>query len=453
MTAKTRPRAKPITDDGLRLEYVPLDELQKWEANPKDHDLGLLNQAIGRWGFLNPVLIDERTGLLNAGHGRLETLEQMRAGGQAPPKYVQTDGGGRWLLPVLRGWSSASDADAAARAVADNRTQEMGGWDDAALAEVLEGLAREGDGMLEGVGFDADDLDALLSSLEHGPAAPLSKEPKPNPRKLNIDAVFTVNGGRGICCVAVDAGLKYGRQSQRREACAYAGPDTRHALTFLDNDYFAYDHAEHVRQAAAGRPKYVTVRDAMTRDQCRESGVAHYPLAQILEWAAELEQHAQRVIVIPKYDCLDKIPERYVLGYSLPSSHGSTPLPLEAFAGRKVHLLGGSWRAQLGAMEALGDDVVSFDNNHVLKLALYAKFVRADGAQDDISNLGFGSGAVTNGYTLALVVSFGSIAAKVNELYPGAATPTSPEEYLAALPAGRQGEADDEGAEGEGVAP
>ena len=143
MTAKTRPRAKPITDDGLRLEYVPLDELQKWEANPKDHDLGLLNQAIGRWGFLNPVLIDERTGLLNAGHGRLETLEPMRAGGQAPPTYVQTDGGGRWLLPVLRGWASASDADAAARAVADNRTQEMGGWDDAALAEVLEGLARD----------------------------------------------------------------------------------------------------------------------------------------------------------------------------------------------------------------------------------------------------------------------------------------------------------------------
>ena len=163
-----RPRPRPSTDDALRMEYTSLEDLRAWPSNPKDHDQGAIAGAIGRWGFLNPVLVDERTGLLNAGHGRLKTLTAMREQGQSPPRYVRVEPDGSWSIPVVRGWSSASDADAAARAVSDNRVQELGDWNDAALADVLTELARAGDGALEGVGFDGDDVDALLERLGSG---------------------------------------------------------------------------------------------------------------------------------------------------------------------------------------------------------------------------------------------------------------------------------------------
>ena len=324
---------------------------------------------------------------------------------------------------MLRGWSSASEADAAARAVADNRTQEMGGWDDAALAEVLEGLAREGDGMLEGVGFDADDLDALLSILEHGPDGQRAKDSRghnAHTRRLPIDAILTMNSSGGsLCCIAVYSGLKYGTNSMATKPCPRVGVGPFHDVVFVDNEYTDYDHARHVGAVAKYRPKYATVRDVMSREQCQAAGIAHYPLAQILEWAAELERHADNVIVIPKYDCLDNIPERYVLGYSLPSSHGSTPLPVEAFRGRRVHLLGGSWVTTRAALEDLGDDVVSFDNNWVLKVARYGSFVHADGTLGNLDRLGFPAGALTNHLLVALALSCGNIARAVNDLAAG----------------------------------
>lgn len=189
-----------------------------------------------------------------------------------------------------------------------------------------------------------------------------------------------------------------------------------HEIAFIDNDYFNYDHTLHLAAVAKWAPQYATVRDVMTPGQCAAENIEFYELAQILDWAEELNEHAQNVIIIPKWDCLDRIPEKFILGYSVPTSHGGTPLPAEAFQGRRVHLLGGSWGMQLAYMATLGDDIVSVDNNYVLKMAEYGGFVYPDGRTGRVTE-DLGLGQAVNPRWISLAVSFGNMAGKINELY------------------------------------
>lgn len=182
-----------------------------------------------------------------------------------------------------------------------------------------------------------------------------------------------------------------------------------HEVIFIDNDYFHYDHALHLEAVKRYRPKYATVRDLMTSSQCQQAGIPYYSFEQVMDWAAELAEYAHNVIVIPKYDCLERIPAQYVLGYSIPTSHGGTPMPFAMFQGRPIHLLGGSPSKQIAYWQADPADVVSIDNNYILKAARYGQAWCADGQDRSITELGFG--AVTTPLYLALVISLTNFAA------------------------------------------
>lgn len=149
----------------LRIEYVSLADLKRHPRNPKDHDIGAISRSVNRFGFTAPVIVDERTGYLAAGHGRIDTLAQLKAQGQEPPANVQTDAAGDWLVPVVRGVSFNSDAEIEAYLVADNRLTVLGGWNEPELAALLQSLAEQDEALLEVTGFDGDDLQALLDEL------------------------------------------------------------------------------------------------------------------------------------------------------------------------------------------------------------------------------------------------------------------------------------------------
>lgn len=152
-----------------KLEYVPLVELKRAKRNPKDHDLGALDASLKRFGYVEPVVVDERTGRLVSGHGRLELLAQLEAQKAPPPDGVQVNAAGEWMVPTLRGWSSKDDAEAEAFLLAANRITEVGGWHDDQLAEMLQDLAKAGADSFIGTGYDADDLDRLISDLNAEP--------------------------------------------------------------------------------------------------------------------------------------------------------------------------------------------------------------------------------------------------------------------------------------------
>jgi hypothetical protein len=148
---------------------MPVAALPPDPRNPKGHALDEIEQSMERFGYVEPVVIDERTGQLLSGHGRREVLLRRRERGDAPPVGVEIDEAGEWTVQVVRGVRTPNDAEAGAYLVAANRLTERGGWLADPLAAILEEL-RAGPGF-EGTGYTSHDLDTLLGSLK-GPDAP-----------------------------------------------------------------------------------------------------------------------------------------------------------------------------------------------------------------------------------------------------------------------------------------
>ena len=139
----------------LKVTHRDLDSVLLARTNPKRHALETVAASIRRFGFLDPVIVDGRTGRVVGGHGRIEALNAMRTGGEPRPSGI----GGRgdtWLVPTVDGWQSANDGEADAALVALNLTSEQGGWDLTELAALLDQLPG-----LDGVGYD-DAVEACL---------------------------------------------------------------------------------------------------------------------------------------------------------------------------------------------------------------------------------------------------------------------------------------------------
>lgn len=147
----------------VRIEYMPLAALKANPRNPKSHDVGAIQASVGRFGFRDAVILDERTGQILSGHGRVEMLTRMAADGSQPPGGVDVVDG-QWSVPVQRGWASANDAEADAFVIAINRTNELGGWDEAKLERLLVDLAAQS--ALVGTGYDGDDIDRIINEAK-----------------------------------------------------------------------------------------------------------------------------------------------------------------------------------------------------------------------------------------------------------------------------------------------
>jgi len=104
----------------MEIIYVPLGELQRWKRNPKQHNTEAMAASIERWGFTQPLLIDDATGRLVAGHGRLAALIQRRSTGGACPEGLQVAPTGDWLVPTTRR-TFANEEEAEAYLLADNQ--------------------------------------------------------------------------------------------------------------------------------------------------------------------------------------------------------------------------------------------------------------------------------------------------------------------------------------------
>ena len=98
----------------LSIVYQAVDALKPRSTNPRTHSkkqIGQIASAIRRFGFTNPVLVDDANGIV-AGHGRVEAA-----------KAVGLD-----QVPTVR-LSAMSEAEIRAYVIADNRLAENAGWD------------------------------------------------------------------------------------------------------------------------------------------------------------------------------------------------------------------------------------------------------------------------------------------------------------------------------------
>lgn len=186
-----------------RIRYVKLDDLQGNPANPKSHDLDLIGESLDRFGYVEPQTMDDRTGLLVAGHGRLEQLQSKQNAGEDPPEGIRRRGS-RWYVPVVFGWSSADDDEALAYLVASNQSTIAGGWNYPALAPVLEQVAAS-KLELAGTGYTRERLDDLLEQIEAGrqlDTAPPSVEPEREreiPKRVTRGDLWQLGPHRMLC--------------------------------------------------------------------------------------------------------------------------------------------------------------------------------------------------------------------------------------------------------------
>lgn len=165
MTTTSQPPGPSGAAMPRRIEYVPIDEVNTADRNPRSHlTLQKVKGSMRKYGFVESAVHDGRTDRIIAGHGRQQGLQEMQADGEAPPEgIVERDG--VWLMPLTYGWSSRNDAEAETLLVNLNRLAETGGWEKQGLTELLEDLRETSPEDFDLTGFNGDELDAMLADM------------------------------------------------------------------------------------------------------------------------------------------------------------------------------------------------------------------------------------------------------------------------------------------------
>lgn len=150
----------------LQVEYMRLDELKEkqWAGNPKTHDLPALITSLRAHGFVAPLILDEGTGKLVAGHGRLSALRALAEKDEPAPDGLLVDDDGTWLAPVITGIAFKNPDEAQSYLLADNRLTELGAWDPEGLLTMLREM--EEAELLDATAFTSEDIEDLVATLD-----------------------------------------------------------------------------------------------------------------------------------------------------------------------------------------------------------------------------------------------------------------------------------------------
>ncbi len=147
-------------------EQIALCDLKPSPRNARTHDGRQIRQiadSIDRFGFTNPVLIDENSTLI-AGHGRLEAANML----------------GLKQIPAIR-IAHLSEAEKRALMLADNKIALNAGWDQDKLAAELADLSSmELDFDLDITGFEVAEIDLIISDSNPESSAQPEEAPLPD---------------------------------------------------------------------------------------------------------------------------------------------------------------------------------------------------------------------------------------------------------------------------------
>lgn len=145
MPAKVKPPTAPSPP-----EQVAVGELTYYPGNPRTHDVDAIADSLRAHGQYRPLVAQRSTRHVLVGNGTLEAAQALG-----------------WATVAVC-WLDCDDQAAAKIVLADNRTAQLGGWDEKALLALLEPL----EGNLGGTGYSADDLEDLMAALGTGTLPP-----------------------------------------------------------------------------------------------------------------------------------------------------------------------------------------------------------------------------------------------------------------------------------------
>jgi len=134
----------------LQVQYIDPQELKPFADNPRHHserNIQDIQRSIKKFGFTNPILVRQEDNMVVAGHGRLQSAQEL----------------GLEEVPVI--YLDFSENDAKLYAITDNRTAETSEWDLVALDELVQSLEMDED-ELPDTGFYADELEEILAEVQ-----------------------------------------------------------------------------------------------------------------------------------------------------------------------------------------------------------------------------------------------------------------------------------------------
>ncbi|MCZ8163813.1 MAG: site-specific DNA-methyltransferase [Beijerinckiaceae bacterium] len=178
-----------------RIQYLPPERLSPYPRNARTHSRKQIRQiadSITRFGFTNPVLIDEH-GMILAGHGRVEAAKLL----------------GMAEVPCLR-FDHMSEAEKRAYILADNKLALNAGWDEDLLADELKALLADSLEIDIGVtGFTIAEVDRLIDGqLPEEPGNPAEDAaPDTAPLRCAPGDLWQLGRHRLVCGDALDPGV------------------------------------------------------------------------------------------------------------------------------------------------------------------------------------------------------------------------------------------------------
>ena len=164
-----------------------------------------------------------------------------------------------------------------------------------------------------------------------------------------MDVIYCAGGNSRLARIAIGEGFLYGARSD----------DIRHLRCdgLIDINWKRYDWHRYLDAVDAHRPRYAVVPDIL-----HAGGVD-----RAIEQAEQIQQYCGKPIVVPKvHGVVDRIPNRHVIGVSVPTSYAGFLPDVAELHGRSVHLLGGSPRQQRDLWKYytyMGIAVLSLDIN------------------------------------------------------------------------------------------
>jgi ParB-like chromosome segregation protein Spo0J len=129
----------------LRPLLVPVETLSTHPENPRRGDVERIAASLRRFGQTKPIVVQEGSGAIVAGNHTYRAALEV---GWSHIAVVPTE---------------MDDDEARAYLIADNRTSDLGGYDDEALSAALNRLMDSG--KLEGTGYTADEVDDEIARI------------------------------------------------------------------------------------------------------------------------------------------------------------------------------------------------------------------------------------------------------------------------------------------------
>lgn len=133
--------------DALEPLMVPVDEVHQFPGNPKNGDIEEIMASIQRNGMYRPLVVQASTGYVLAGNHTLQACLGLNA------KHV----------PVVR--VDVDDAVARRIVLADNRTADLGQYDEGDLLALLKEASVDDEMGLYGTGYDVEYMEKLEELL------------------------------------------------------------------------------------------------------------------------------------------------------------------------------------------------------------------------------------------------------------------------------------------------